>query len=101
MRSKSSTLVSIIPEAENTGRCEIRANSYVRKIATDAHGRATGAVYFDAKRREIFQRAKTVVLCANGVESAKLLLISKSNLFLQGLANSSGLVGKHLMWDNG
>jgi choline dehydrogenase-like flavoprotein len=101
MRSKSSTLVSIIPEAEKTGRCEIRANSYVRKIATDARGRATGAVYFDAKRRETFQRAKAVVVCANGVESAKLLLISKSNLFPQGLANSSGLVGKHLMWDTG
>jgi choline dehydrogenase-like flavoprotein len=40
-------------------------------------------------------------LCANGVESAKLLLLSKSSLFPQGLANSSGLVGKHLMWDNG
>jgi choline dehydrogenase-like flavoprotein len=41
------------------------------------------------------------VLCANGVESAKLLLLSKSNLFPQGLANSSGLVGRNLMWDNG
>jgi choline dehydrogenase-like flavoprotein len=101
MRAKSSTLVSIIPEAEATGRCEIRPDSYVRKIVSDARGRATGAVYFDAKRREIFQRAKAVVLCANGVESAKLLLLSKSNLFPQGLANSSGLVGKHLMWDNG
>ena len=101
MRAKSSTLVSVIPEAEATGRCEIRPDSYVRKIVSDARGRATGAVYFDAKRREIFQRAKAVVLCANGVESAKLLLLSKSNLFPQGLANSSGLVGKHLMWDNG
>jgi len=73
----------------------------VRKIVSDARGRATGAVYFDGKRREIFQRARAVVLCANGVESAKLLLLSKSNLFPQGLANSSGLVGKHLMWDNG
>ena len=81
MRAKSSTLVSVIPEAEATGRCEIRPDSYVRKIVSDARGRATGAVYFDAKRREIFQRAKAVVLCANGVESAKLLLLSKSNLF--------------------
>src|SRR6185437_732326 len=101
MRAKSSTLVSVIPEAEATGHCEIRPDSYVRKIVSDARGRATGAVYFDAKRREIFQRAKAVVLCANGVESAKLLLLSKSNSFSQGLANSSGLVGKHLMWDNG
>ncbi len=101
MRAKSSTLVSVIPVAEKTGRCEIRPNSYVRKIETDAHGRATGAVYFDATRREIFQRAKAVVLCANGAETARLLLLSKSKRFPHGLANSSGLVGKYLMWDNG
>ncbi len=101
MRAKSSTLVSVIPQAEKTGRCEIRPNSYVRKIETDAHGRVTGAVYFDANRREIFQKAKAVVLCSNGAETARLLLMSKSKRFPQGLANSSGLVGKYLMWDNG
>ena len=94
MRAKSSTLVSVIPTAEKTGRCEIRPNSYVRKIETDAHGRVTGAVYFDANRREIFQRAKAVVVCANGAETARLLLLSKSKRFPNGLANSSGLVGK-------
>lgn len=101
MRAKSSTLVSVIPVAEKTGRCEIRPNSYVRKIQTDARGRATGAIYFDAGRREIFQRAKAVVVCANGVETPRLLLMSESSRFPRGLANSSGLVGKHLMWDNG
>jgi len=101
VRAKSSTLVSVIPMAEKTGRCEIRPNSYVRKIVIDARGRATGAVYFDAQRKERLQRAKAVVVCANGVESAKLLLLSKSNRFPNGLANSSGLVGKNLMWDNG
>lgn len=101
MRAKSSTLVSVIPIAEKTGRCEIRPNSYVRKIETDPHGRVTGALYFDAQRREIFQRAKAVVLCANGAETARLLLLSKSKLFPHGLANSSGLVGTHLMWDLG
>src|SRR5271170_4788961 len=101
MRAKSSTLVSVIPMAEKTGRCEIRPNSYVRKIETDAQGRVRGAVYFDVKRREIFQRAKAVVLCANGAETARLLLLSKSKRFPHGLANSSGLVGTHLMWDNG
>jgi choline dehydrogenase-like flavoprotein len=101
MRAKSSTLVSVIPVAEKTGRCEIRPNSYVRKIETDAQGRVTGVVYFDAGRREIFQRAKAVMLCANGVESTRLLLMSKSKRFPDGLANSSGLVGRYLMWDNG
>jgi choline dehydrogenase-like flavoprotein len=101
MRAKSSTLVTAIPAAEKTGRCEIRPNSYVRKIETDAQGRATGAIYFDAHRREIFQRAKAVVLCANGAETPRLLLLSKSKRFPDGLANSSGLAGKYLMWDNG
>ncbi len=101
MRAKSSTLVSVIPIAEKTGRCEIRPNSYVRKIETDSHGRVMGAVYFDAQRRQIFQRAKAVVLCANGAETARLLLLSKSKRFPHGLANSSGLVGTHLMWDSG
>ena len=101
VRAKSSTLVSVIPIAEKTGRCEIRPNSYVRKIVSNARGRVTGAVYFDAQKKEVLQRAKAVVVCANGVESAKLLLLSKSNQFPDGLANSSGLVGRNLMWDSG
>ncbi len=100
MRAKSSTLVSVIPMAEKTGRCEIRAGCYARKIEIDKRGRVTGVVYFDERKREIRQRAKAVVLCANGAESPKLLLVSKSNLFPEGLANSSGMVGKCLMWDN-
>lgn len=95
--AKSSTLASVIPMAEHTGRCEVRPNSCVRKIETDARGRATGVTYFDAQRREHFQKARAVVLCANGAETPRLLLMSKSNLFPQGLANSSGLVGKYLM----
>jgi choline dehydrogenase-like flavoprotein len=101
VRAKSSSKVSVIPVAEKTGRCEIRPDSYVRRIVTDGQRRATGAIYFDPQRREVFQRARAVVVCANGVESPRLLLNSKSNLFPEGLANSSGLVGKNLMWDLG
>ncbi len=101
MRANSSTLVSVIPMAEKTGNCEIRPECYVRKIETDDAGRVTGAIYFDRNRREIFQPAKAVFVCANGVETPKLLLLSKSKRFPEGLANSSGLVGKYLMWDNG
>jgi len=101
MRAKSSTLVSVIPVAEKTGRCEIRPNCYVRKIETNDAGRVIGAVYFDQDRREILQRAKAIFVCANGVETPKLLLLSKSKRFPQGLANSNGLVGKYLMWDTG
>ena len=97
VRAKSSTLVSVIPKAVATGRCEIRPNSYARKIETDAKGRATGVKYFDADKKEVFQRAKAVVVCANGAETPRLLLNSASNLFPRGLGNSSGVVGKYLM----
>jgi choline dehydrogenase-like flavoprotein len=101
VRAKSSSLVTMIPKAVATGRCEVRPNSYVRKIETDAKGRATGVKYFDAANKEIFQRAKAVVVCANGAETPRLLLNSKSNLFPNGLANSSGVVGKYLMFNGG
>jgi choline dehydrogenase-like flavoprotein len=97
--AKSSTLVSMIPDAEKTGKCEIRPESYVRKVQTDDSGKVTGVIYFNAKKEEIFQKAKAVVLCANGAETPKLLLMSASNRFPQGLANSSGLVGRHLMFN--
>ncbi len=97
--AKSSTLATVLPMAIRTGKCEIRADSYVRKIETDANGRVTGAVYFDKNKREVFQKAKAVVVCANGSESPRLLLMSKSKRFPDGLANSSGLVGKYLMLD--
>jgi choline dehydrogenase-like flavoprotein len=97
--AKSSSLASVIREAESTGHCEIRPESYVRKIEIDATGRATGVVYFDRDGKEHRQRAKAVVVSANGAETPRLLLMSKSNLFPHGLANSSGLVGTHLMYN--
>ena len=101
MNAKSSTLATMIPEAEQTGRCEIRPTSYARKIEVDRRGKVKGVIYFNAERREVFQRAQAVVLCANGVETPRLLLMSKSNRFPDGLANSSGLVGKHIMFNGG
>jgi choline dehydrogenase-like flavoprotein len=99
--AKSSSLAALIPVAVNTGRCEIRPDSYVRKIEAGKDGRVRGVIYFDAHKREIFQRAKAVVVCANGAETPRLLLMSKSNAFPHGLANSHGNVGKYLMFDNG
>jgi len=98
--AKSSTLAALIPAAVKTGKCEIRANSYVRQIEVGKDGRVRGAIYFDASGREVFQHAKAVVLSANGAETPRLLLMSKSAAFPQGLANSSGTVGKYLMLDN-
>jgi choline dehydrogenase-like flavoprotein len=99
--AKSSTLATVIPAAEKTGRCEIRPNSYARKISTDARGRVEGVIYFDQAKQEHFQKAKAAVVCCNGAETPRLLLMSKSNLFPHGLANSSGLVGKYFMIDIG
>jgi choline dehydrogenase-like flavoprotein len=100
-KAKSSALATMIPEAEQTGRCEIRPNSYVRRIQTDARGNVTGVVYFDAQKREIMQRAKAVIVSANGAETPRLLFNSATNLFPHGLANSSGAVGKYLMFNGG
>ena len=100
-RAKSSTLYTMIPEAEATGRCEIRADSYVFRVEVNAQGRTTGVHYFDADKREHFQPARAVVLSANGAETARLLLNSTSNRFAHGLANSSGVVGKYLMFNQG
>lgn len=100
VRAKSSTLVTMIPDAEASGRCEIRPLSYVRKIELDARGRAIGVKYFDARKREVFQRARAVFVCANGAETPRLLLMSRSNRFPDGLANSSGAVGKHVMFNS-
>jgi choline dehydrogenase-like flavoprotein len=99
--AKSSSLAALIPEAVKTGRCEIRPDSYVRKIEAGKDGRVRGVIYFDAGKREIFQRAKAVVVCANGAETPRLLLMSKATAFPHGLANSHGNVGKYLMFDNG
>ena len=97
--AKGSTLVSMIPAALATGRCEIRPNSYVRRVETGANGRVTGVAYFDQDKKEVFQKAKAVVLAANGMETPKLLLLSATPNFPQGLANSSGMVGRNIMFN--
>ena len=99
--AKSSSLAAAIPVAEKTGRCEIRPNSYVHRIEMDSNGRVTGAVYFDEHRNTHLQKAKAVIVCANGAETPRLLLLSASKQFPDGLANSSGVVGKHLMLNSG
>ncbi len=97
--AKSSTLVTMIPKAVATGLCEVRPASTVFRVETDAQGRATGVLYWDAAGVEQRQRARAVVLAANGGETTRLLLMSESPRFPQGLANSSGKVGKNLMFN--
>jgi choline dehydrogenase-like flavoprotein len=95
--AKSTSLSAMIPVAQATGRCEIRPRSYVTRVAMDKNGRATGVEYFDTRRNTHLQKAKAVVVCANGAETPRLLLLSACSQFPDGLANSSGMVGKNLM----
>jgi choline dehydrogenase-like flavoprotein len=103
VKARSSSAVALLPWAVATGNCEIRAHSYVHTIPTDDSGKVTGAVYFETNNnnREVFQKAKVVVLSANGMGSPRLLLLSASSKNPQGLANSSGIVGQNLMSGNG
>ena len=99
MRAKSSTLYTAIPEAEATGRCEVRSESYVHRIEVNDRDRVTGVAYFDAQGREQFQKSRAVVVCANGAETPRLLLMSANARHPHGLANANGLVGKNLMFN--
>lgn len=99
--AKSSSVWTMIPEAEATGRCEVRADSYVFRIGMNPAGRATGVHYYDLDRKEQFQKARAVVVCGNGSETPRLLLNSATSAFPEGLANSSGKVGRYLMFNKG
>ncbi|OJU85053.1 MAG: hypothetical protein BGO11_15660 [Solirubrobacterales bacterium 70-9] len=76
---------------------ELRTGAHVREVTVDADGNARGAVYYDRHGQLHEVLAKVVVVCANGLGSPRLLLMSTSPRFPDGLANSSGMVGKNLM----
>jgi choline dehydrogenase-like flavoprotein len=100
VKARSSSAVTMIPIAEKTGKCEIRTRSYVHEISVDGNGKVTGVAYFNAQKQVVRQRAKAVVLSANGTESARLLLMSKSAKFQNGLGNNNDVVGRYLMLGN-
>ncbi|HYZ31632.1 MAG TPA: GMC family oxidoreductase [Crenalkalicoccus sp.] len=95
--AKWSTLYAEIPKGEATGRLEVRPNSMVLRIEHDDAGRVTGVVYADAQGRMQRQRARIVAVAGNSIESPRLLLNSASAKFPDGLANSSGQVGRNYM----
>jgi choline dehydrogenase-like flavoprotein len=76
---------------------ELRTRCRVREIVTDEHGLASGVIYYDPQGIERFQPAQMVILAANGIGTPRLLLNSACARFPDGMANSSGLVGKNLM----
>lgn len=94
--AKASTDLTHWPKAIALG-AELITGARVRRLETDANGLVTGATWLDGDGREHFQRAAVTVLAANAIGTARLLLLSSSATHRDGLANSSGLVGKRLM----
>lgn len=95
--AKWSTLYTEIPAAEKTGKLDLRPEAHVARIETDARGRASAVLYFDKDQVVQRQRARAVCVAGNSIETARLLLHSQSNQFPDGLANSSGQVGRNYM----
>jgi choline dehydrogenase-like flavoprotein len=87
-----------LPPALSTGNLDIVTDAMVRAVTVDDNGKATGVSYIDRQTRQEYSvKARVVVLAASSAESVRILLNSKSARYPNGLANSSGLVGKYIM----
>ena len=95
--AKWSTLYAEIPRGEDTGNLEVRPNSHVLKIEHDSSGKVSGVVYADKDGKQQRQKARVVCVAGNSIESPRILLNSASNAHPDGLANSSGQVGRNYM----
>ena len=95
--AKWSAAYTDIPEGEATGNLEVRERSHVARILHNEAGKVTGVEYFDAQGNLQMQKARIVAVAGNSFESPRLLLNSASSMFPDGLANSSGMVGKNYM----
>lgn len=98
--AKSSTGASVIPAALATGHVELRPRCMATEITVDARGLAKSVVYKDADGVTQEQPARVIVASCTAVESARLLLNSRSSRFPNGLANDNGLVGKNLVFSS-
>jgi choline dehydrogenase-like flavoprotein len=94
--AKNGSQNTVIPVALATGNCELRTECMAREILTDDRGRARGVAYCDADGRLQEQPSDIVVVSACAIESARLLLNSKSRLFPDGLGNRHDQVGRNL-----
>jgi choline dehydrogenase-like flavoprotein len=99
--AKWSTLYTEIPRAEATGHLDLRVESRAVRIEHGKDGLVNGVVYRDAKGKEQRQLARIVCVAANSVETSRLLLLSESAKYPQGLGNSSDQVGRHFSHHTG
>ena len=95
--AKWSTLYTELPKAEATGNMDLRPESHVVRIEHNEAGKVAGVVYFDKAGQEQRQKARIVCVAGNSIETPRLLLLSASSKFKDGLANSSGQVGHNYM----
>jgi choline dehydrogenase-like flavoprotein len=96
VNAKNGTQNTVIPRALATGNCELRTKCMTREILTNSQGRALGVSYYDANGRRDEQTADVVVVSCGAIESARLLLNSKTKIFPQGLGNRFDWVGRNL-----
>jgi gluconate 2-dehydrogenase alpha chain len=95
INAKNSTAVSTIPKAQATGRLKIVSQATATTIAVDErNGRVSGVNYLKGGE-SYFQPAAVVLLASYTYENVRLLLLSKSKPFLNGLSNNRGQVGRH------
>ncbi|WP_407279572.1 GMC family oxidoreductase [Aromatoleum evansii] len=95
--AKWSTLYTELPKAEATGNLDLRPESHVTRIEHNAAGKVSAVVYFNKAGQEQRQKARIVCVAGYSIETPRLLLLSASDKFRDGLANSSGQVGRNYM----
>jgi gluconate 2-dehydrogenase alpha chain len=97
--SKGSTAVTTIPKAQRTKRLTVVTDAHVTSIDVDAQERVTGVTYRKGTE-EFFQPASMVLLAGYTYENVRLLLLSTSKAFPNGLSNNHGQVGRHYFSHN-
>jgi gluconate 2-dehydrogenase alpha chain len=95
--AKSSILVTKLPEADATGNFKLITGAMCYRVNSDNSGKATGVSYYGPDRSDNTIEADIVILAPFIYDNVRLLLLSKTEKFPNGLANSSGHLGKHIM----
>jgi gluconate 2-dehydrogenase alpha chain len=95
--AKSSILVTKLPEADATGNFKLITGAMCYRVNSDSSGKATGVSYYGPDRSDNTIEADIVILAPFIYDNVRLLLLSKTEKFPNGLANSSGHLGKHIM----